>query len=58
MLEQVSRYLLVAEFAVALYHEWSGDERAAEALERAWRWHYDFLLPDGSAPPTLDSRQP
>ena len=53
----VTGYNAISAQAVNLYYAWSGDERAAEALDRAWRWYYDFLLPDHSTPPTLDSRQ-
>ncbi|MCX5660322.1 MAG: hypothetical protein NTW19_11455, partial [Planctomycetota bacterium] len=49
-------YNTVSAAALNVYHAVSGDPRAAEALDRAWRWHYDFMLPDGSSPPNFDAR--
>lgn len=52
----VTGYNTVSAAALNVYHAISGDPRAAVALDRAWRWHYDFLLPDGSSPPNFDAR--
>lgn len=53
----VTGYNMLSADAVEHYHRTSGEPRALTALERSWRWHYDFLLPDFTPPPTLDSRQ-
>lgn len=52
----VNLYSLVSASAMDAYHSFSGNARAAEAVGKAWRWFYDFLLPDFSMPPTLDIR--
>ena len=54
----VTGYNLTSASAVNMYYGFSGDPQAAQALEKAWHWLYDFLLPDGTMPPTLDHRQP
>lgn len=53
---QVTHYNLVSAQAVNFYQSRGGDAPADDALEKAWCWFYDFLLPDGSMPPTLDIR--
>ncbi len=54
----VTGYNLVSILAISMYHGYSGDPRAEEALERAWGWYYDYLLPDFTMPPNFDFRQP
>ncbi|MCX5658669.1 MAG: hypothetical protein NTW19_02975 [Planctomycetota bacterium] len=53
----VTGYNMLSANAVEAYHRTSGNPRALTALERSWRWHYDYLLPDCTMPPTLDTRQ-
>ena len=54
----VTGYNLISAHAVNLYYGHSEDPKAAEALEKAWHWYYDYLLPDFSLPPNFDFRQP
>jgi len=54
----VTAYNIVSANAIEQYHHHSGDPLAVEALEKAWRWWLDFLLPDYTSPPNLDFRQP
>ena len=54
---EVTGYNLVSADAIDKYLAFSGDPRANEALEKAWRWYRDFLLPDHTMPPNFDSRQ-
>jgi len=53
---QVTHYNLVSAQAINFYQSRGGEAPANECLEKAWHWFYDFLLPDGSMPPTLDIR--
>lgn len=53
----VTGYNLVSLMAVNLYHAHGGAAAAGEALERGWRWWYDFALPNYRTPPCLDMRQ-
>ena len=42
--------------ALGLYYTLSGDDEVLEALERAARYHANFIYPDGSAIETIDER--
>lgn len=53
----VTGYNLVSLLAVNLYFQHSRDPKAIEALEKGWRWWYDFLFPNYTMPPCLDHRQ-
>lgn len=53
----VTAYNLVSLMAVNMYHQFSRDPAALPALEKGWHWYYDYLLPDWTMPPALDSRQ-
>lgn len=52
----VTLYNLVSTGAIDYYFRQSGDELAAQGLEKAWRWYHDFLLPDFSCVPNFDIR--
>ena len=52
----VTLYNLTSASAIDYYYRQSGDELAAAGLEKAWRWFYDFLLPDFSSVPNFDIR--
>ncbi len=52
----VTGYNMVSACAIDYYGRESGDARAMDAVERAWRWYYDFLLPDGGCFANLDIR--
>lgn len=54
----VVSYNYVYSEAIGVYHALSGDERVLDALERAARFHANYVYPDGSAVETVDQRNP
>ncbi len=49
-------YNLVTATAISLYYEWSGDQDALNAMEKAARFHDTFAYPDGTKIETVDGR--
>jgi len=54
----VVMYNFVYSEALGTYYALSGDERVLEALERAARFHANYVYPDGSIVETIDERNP
>lgn len=53
----VTAYNIISANAIEQYHARSGDDLARQALDKAWHWWREFLLPDFSSPPNFDFRQ-
>ncbi len=49
-------YNLVTATAISFYCEWSGDQDALNAMEKAARFHDAFAYPDGTRIETIDGR--